>query len=82
VVHHGNIGKYNLEASLSGYNHALYSLAIKYYNVKCIIFLQTAMVVYSIMYLGRHANGRVQSEQAVQATDLESGRVVDVLGVQ
>jgi hypothetical protein len=29
-----------------------------------------------------HANGRLQSEQAVQATNLESVRAVDDIGVQ
>jgi hypothetical protein len=30
----------------------------------------------------QHASGRVQSEQAVQATDLESGTVVSIGGIQ
>jgi hypothetical protein len=82
VVRHGDIGKYNLEASLSGCNPGIYCLAYSSRLFGVYGFYKTETVVSLLSKLGHSNNGGVQAEQAVQATDLESGKVVDIIGVQ
>jgi hypothetical protein len=78
VVHHGNVGNYNLVVSLSGYNPTLYFLAFTYIWIEKYLQSRSSIILCCL----RHASGRVQLEQAVEATNVELGTLVDITRVQ